>query len=167
MRIEVRLEGVAGDGPLRYACIVEDLIVRREVWTREAGRLEASERLERSLREYRSLLLDFSPDLSVRSRRWSSLTRQEMQIAGLILSGLSSKQSADRASISGSTAKKHTNAIFRKLGVRSRAEFFGLKDGPVSDGPEGRGEPRGARPRGAPPGPRQAAMAGSRRFSIT
>jgi DNA-binding NarL/FixJ family response regulator len=53
-----------------------------------------------------------------------NLTDREQEVLSLLARGLSQKQIAARLSISGNTVKSHTDHIFGKLGVRSRAELI-------------------------------------------
>ena len=50
------------------------------------------------------------------------LTRQEARTARLLAEGWSNQEIAERLSISAHTAKRHTEHVLHKLGVRSRAE---------------------------------------------
>jgi two-component system, NarL family, nitrate/nitrite response regulator NarL len=50
------------------------------------------------------------------------LTPREIEVVGAMAEGLSNKEIAHRLEISPHTVKFHVEAIFRKLGVRSRAE---------------------------------------------
>ena len=52
----------------------------------------------------------------------SALTRRERQVLELIAEGLSNKQIAKTLLVEISTVKNHLHNIFRKLGVRNRAE---------------------------------------------
>jgi DNA-binding CsgD family transcriptional regulator len=53
---------------------------------------------------------------------WPSLTPTELTVAGAVAEGLSNPQIAERLFISRRTVTTHLTAIFRKLGVSSRAE---------------------------------------------
>ena len=59
------------------------------------------------------------------------LTPRELEILAQVGEGLSNKSIARRLSISAHTVKYHLEAIFAKLGVRSRAEAVtrGLRHG--------------------------------------
>lgn len=50
------------------------------------------------------------------------LTRREEQVLGLIARGYTAAQIEEELTITNSTVKTHTNAVFRKLGVHNRAE---------------------------------------------
>jgi DNA-binding NarL/FixJ family response regulator len=50
------------------------------------------------------------------------LTQREMEILQLISSGLSTERTADNLKISAGTIRKHTENIYRKLGVNNRVE---------------------------------------------
>jgi len=51
-----------------------------------------------------------------------SLTRRELEVLGLIESGLSNKEIAGRLGIEPSTAKNHVHRVLEKLGVHRRTE---------------------------------------------
>ena len=53
-----------------------------------------------------------------------TLTKREVEIARLILKGLSNKEIADIAGLAEPTAKQYIAQIFEKAGVNSRSEFF-------------------------------------------
>jgi LuxR family maltose regulon positive regulatory protein len=53
---------------------------------------------------------------------YEPLTRREIEIAGLIASGLSNQAIAEKLSISLNTVKKHTSNLYAKLGVTSRTQ---------------------------------------------
>ena len=63
----------------------------------------------------------------------ASLTPRELEILGLVGGGMSNKAIARRLGISAHTVKYHLEAVFAKLGVRSRAEAAtqGLRRGLV------------------------------------
>jgi DNA-binding NarL/FixJ family response regulator len=54
------------------------------------------------------------------------LTPQELQVATLAAAGLSNKEAAARLFLSVKTIEAHLHRIYRKLGVRSRAELAPL-----------------------------------------
>ncbi len=64
----------------------------------------------------------------------AALTPREMEVLGLIGRGMSNKAIARRLGISAHTVKYHLEAVFAKLGVRSRAEAAtqGLRRGLVT-----------------------------------
>jgi len=53
----------------------------------------------------------------------AKLTRRELEIASLIISGLSNKEIASELQIEVSTVKNHVHNLFEKLGVRRRAQI--------------------------------------------
>ncbi len=53
-----------------------------------------------------------------------ALTKREMDIARLVLKGLSNKEIASVAQLSEPTVKQHIEQIFQKARVNSRGEFF-------------------------------------------
>lgn len=54
-----------------------------------------------------------------------SLTPRQREVAGLLCStGLSYKQVADKLDISEGTMRKHTENVYRRVGVHSRAELM-------------------------------------------
>lgn len=53
-----------------------------------------------------------------------NLTDREIQVAGLLASGYRDKEIARQLSISPNTARRHCEAILRKLGLSSRAEIL-------------------------------------------
>ena len=55
-----------------------------------------------------------------------NLTEREMQVAGLLLQGLNNDDIKNRLLVSLSTVKMYVGEIFRKYGVKSRAEFISL-----------------------------------------
>jgi len=60
-----------------------------------------------------------------RFKSWM-FTNSEMDVANLILRGLSLKEIAAARSVSVGTVKAQTNAILKKSGVENRAAFLGL-----------------------------------------
>jgi DNA-binding CsgD family transcriptional regulator len=87
----------------------------------------------------------------------AGLTSREREIAGLVASGLSNRQIAERMSISRRTVAAHVGHIFGKLGISSRIQLSNwLRDGNLSPAwrlsasPRASGRPReGFRPREA------------------
>ena len=57
---------------------------------------------------------------------WPSLTPTELTVAGAVAEGLSNPQIAERMFISRRTVTTHLTAIFRKLGVSSRAQVAAI-----------------------------------------
>lgn len=54
------------------------------------------------------------------------LTRRELEVASLVADGAPAKNVAAALSISVHTVRRHTEQVFRKLGVHSRAELTGV-----------------------------------------
>lgn len=54
------------------------------------------------------------------------LTRRELEVASLVADGAPAKNVAAALAISVHTARRHTEQVFRKLGVHSRAELTGV-----------------------------------------
>ena len=54
--------------------------------------------------------------------RWEQMTNREIELLKLLAEGLSNQQIADQLCITVRTVKFHTNKIYIKLMVRSRAE---------------------------------------------
>ena len=52
------------------------------------------------------------------------LTERELEIAGLIRSGLRNREIASRCGLTEGTVKVHLHSIFQKLGIRSRSELI-------------------------------------------
>jgi DNA-binding NarL/FixJ family response regulator len=50
------------------------------------------------------------------------LSKREREVVGLIASGATNREIADRLYLSPHTVKEYTSAVYRKLGVRNRAE---------------------------------------------
>jgi two-component system response regulator DesR len=50
------------------------------------------------------------------------LSGREREVVGLIAAGATNREIAQRLYLSPHTVKEHTSAIYRKLGVRNRAE---------------------------------------------
>ena len=65
------------------------------------------------------------------------LTQREQEILALLVKGLSNAEIAQRLTITISTTKHHVSAVFRKLGVASRAEAMALvlEQGLIRDSP--------------------------------
>jgi DNA-binding NarL/FixJ family response regulator len=52
------------------------------------------------------------------------LTEKEIEVARLLLKGLSNEEIAQATNNSDKTIRQHVTALYRKIGVSSRAEFF-------------------------------------------
>jgi DNA-binding CsgD family transcriptional regulator len=63
------------------------------------------------------------PGMRVRSDGWSSLTRTEHAVAGLVAEGLTNAEAAARLVLSPHTIDYHLRQVFRKLDVHSRVEM--------------------------------------------
>ena len=50
------------------------------------------------------------------------LSRRELDVLRHVASGLSNPETASTLNLSRHTVKQHTSAVYRKLGVRNRAE---------------------------------------------
>ena len=50
------------------------------------------------------------------------LTDRELEVLDLIASGATNREIAERLFLSPHTVKEHTSTLYRKLGVRNRAE---------------------------------------------
>jgi DNA-binding CsgD family transcriptional regulator len=57
---------------------------------------------------------------------WAALTPTELDVARLLGQGLTNRAAAERLYISPNTVGTHARNVFRKLGVRSRAELASL-----------------------------------------
>jgi DNA-binding NarL/FixJ family response regulator len=68
-----------------------------------------------------------APDAA--ARRLASLSRREIEIAGLIAEGLRNKQIAARLSIASSTVKDHVHHILQKTGLPNRAAVAAARRG--------------------------------------
>ncbi|HEX4833648.1 MAG TPA: LuxR C-terminal-related transcriptional regulator [Trebonia sp.] len=106
----------------------------------------------RPLPEIVALALDGAPDLPsdpIRAPAAAGLTSREREIAGLVASGLSNRQIAERMVISKRTVDAHVEHIFGKLSISSRIQLTNwVREGAVL-------------PAGRPTGP--AARCGRRR----
>jgi DNA-binding NarL/FixJ family response regulator len=71
------------------------------------------------------------PPLSSTPEHPSGLTSREVEVLGLVATGMTNPQVAHRLFISPRTVQRHLNSIYRKLGVGSRAEAtrFALEHG--------------------------------------
>ncbi len=92
--------------------------------------LETSRReAERFREEAQDALRGLGEAIDHQFTRWN-LTRAEREVGLLLLKGLSHKEIADARSISETTIRQQALAIYRKSGLRSRAELsaFFLED---------------------------------------
>ncbi|MDP3090778.1 MAG: helix-turn-helix transcriptional regulator [Nitrospira sp.] len=67
-----------------------------------------------------------APDLLAREplrRAFLGVTAREAEVVGWVAKGLTNKAIASQLEISSRTVQKHMERMFRKLGVRSRAEL--------------------------------------------
>ncbi len=71
-------------------------------------------------------------DLAPLIARAYHLTRRERELAGLVLRGLSTAELAESMHISMTTVQDHAQAVFGKVGVRSRRELCALVFGEVN-----------------------------------
>jgi two-component system, NarL family, nitrate/nitrite response regulator NarL len=62
------------------------------------------------------------------------LTKRELEIVGLVCSGLRNRDIAQRCNLAEGTVKIHLNNIFRKLGVASRSELIVHRGGMLTTG---------------------------------
>lgn len=62
-------------------------------------------------------------DLLAQLAQTHDLTARETQVAGMLLQGHTNARVAHELCISESTLKKHVNALYQRLGIRSRAEL--------------------------------------------
>jgi DNA-binding NarL/FixJ family response regulator len=71
------------------------------------------------------------PDDQALLRARFGLTSREAEVAALLASGSSNKAIATKLGVMESTARRHTEGVFRKLGVNSRAEVAAKVHGPI------------------------------------
>jgi DNA-binding CsgD family transcriptional regulator len=65
---------------------------------------------------------NFIPASSPYPATWDTLTPREREVVRLLAAGQTNRHIADRLRIAEKTARNHVSAIFRKLGVTSRAQ---------------------------------------------
>jgi ATP/maltotriose-dependent transcriptional regulator MalT len=114
--------------PLRRE-IVRSLLVLGRIERRRKGRRQAREALQAALAKaaeigHEPLRRQADEELARAggARAGDTLTTTEQRVAELIGSGASNRGAADALFISVRTVETHVAAIYRKLGVRSRAE---------------------------------------------
>ena len=81
-----------------------------------------------------------------------TLTATETQVAELIAAGRTYREAADALFISPKTVQWNLSKIYRKLGIRSRAELAALMGGPEAAPPTPVDRPAGSQPTGVNPG---------------
>ncbi|MDD4717523.1 MAG: LuxR C-terminal-related transcriptional regulator [Eubacteriales bacterium] len=59
-----------------------------------------------------------------KAERLARLTRREKEVFELLVEGYTLKESADKLKLKYSTVNTHVTNLYRKLGVRSRAELI-------------------------------------------
>ncbi|MDD2393532.1 MAG: LuxR C-terminal-related transcriptional regulator [Eubacteriales bacterium] len=59
-----------------------------------------------------------------KAERLARLTRREKEVFELLVEGYTLKESADKLNLKYSTVNTHVTNLYRKLGVRSRAELI-------------------------------------------
>ena len=59
----------------------------------------------------------------------AGLTDRELEVLGLVATGATNREIADQLFLSPHTVKEHTSSIYRKLGVRNRAEAVNSAQG--------------------------------------
>ncbi|HUP85963.1 MAG TPA: LuxR C-terminal-related transcriptional regulator [Acidimicrobiales bacterium] len=117
----------------------EGIVRRHNPWTGkrlDAGKAEAKSALgeaafEGAWTDGQRLSIDDAVAYAIRGRGrrrrpstgWESLTRTELQVAGLVAEGLPNAQIAERLFVSPKTVATHLSHVFAKLGVKSRTEL--------------------------------------------
>lgn len=84
---------------------------------------------EPAWRDFKDAVLDVAGAHKARARsasRFDTLTARELEIYGLLLNGRSNAGIAAELAISEKTVRNHMSGVYRKLGVRSRAEALVL-----------------------------------------
>jgi len=98
-----------------YAGLIAALAVAVGIWLgRSLRRRKASEPSEGQPSE------PFAPDAARLARL--GLTPRELEILGLIASGLSNREIGEKLFVSENTVKTHTSRLFDKLGARRRTQ---------------------------------------------
>jgi LuxR family transcriptional regulator, maltose regulon positive regulatory protein len=98
------------------AALLSELLSARRKGLREARRRNMLDYVRRLLAAFESSRPSAEPPLL------APLTAREREVLGLIASGLSNREIANRLFVEVSTVKSYANSIFRKLGVQSRTQ---------------------------------------------
>lgn len=135
--------GCAYDAALALAWSGDRLLMRRALdLLHDLGAKPAAAVVARQLRLLGEQGLRRGPRPATAANA-AGLTSRQAEILALLAEGLSNSEIAARLVVSGRTVDHHVLAVFRKLGVRNRAEAraagerLGLLDGPLGHGPGG------------------------------
>ena len=130
-----------GAGPLRVE-LARSLLVLGQIERRRKARKQARSALSRAEElasdiGHRPLLADIRQELPrvAAVRSGSGLTATEQRVADLITSGATSRDAAAELFVSVRTVETHVASIYRKLGVRTRAELMRKLSGASRGGP--------------------------------
>ncbi|WP_447925119.1 LuxR C-terminal-related transcriptional regulator [Georgenia muralis] len=96
-----------------------------DVWTRclhDGAALGWAEVLTRAAAYVQGVLRSETATVASAARAMDELTARERQVLGQIVAGLTNREIAERLQLSAKTVMHHSTAIYRKLGVRGRAE---------------------------------------------
>ncbi len=61
---------------------------------------------------------------SEKDKKFNSLTPRETQVFSLLVKGMTIKSAAEKLGVTYSTVNTHMNAVYRKLGVNSKAQLI-------------------------------------------